>query len=104
VTPRKRYRNILCPGANLVGRRLGPRAAMPILRINRCTRLRLALWPSVRNGAVNGREPRNGREVNSSSICRLKGRSLSLAARRDRYRPERAIPSNSHWRRIDVAR
>jgi hypothetical protein len=29
---------------------------------------------------------------------------VSLTARRGRYRPERAIPSSSHWRRIEIAR
>jgi hypothetical protein len=45
VRPRKTYGNILCPGADFVVRGFGPSAAMPILRINRCTRLRLTAWP-----------------------------------------------------------
>src|SRR5262245_48202951 len=104
ATPRKRYGNILCPGAGLVVRGFGPSAAMPILRISRCTRLRLTACPSARSSAVSRREPRNGHVVNSSSIRRISGRSLSFAARGGRYTPERAIPSSSHWRRIDSAR
>jgi hypothetical protein len=37
----------LCPSAGLVVRGFGPSAAMPILRINRCIRVRLMPWPSV---------------------------------------------------------
>jgi hypothetical protein len=40
-TPRKREGKTLCPGAGLLVRGFGPRAATPISRISRCTRLRL---------------------------------------------------------------
>jgi hypothetical protein len=39
-------------GADFVVRGLGPSAAMPILRIGRCTRLRLMARPSARSSAV----------------------------------------------------
>ncbi len=38
---RNRYGQILWPGAGFVVFGFGPSAAMPILRVNRCTRLRL---------------------------------------------------------------
>ena len=58
----------MCPGAGFVVRGFGPSAAIPILRISRCTRLRLTAQPSARNIAVIRREPSNGQVVNSSSI------------------------------------
>ena len=67
------------PGAGLVVFGFGPSAAMPIWRISRCTRLRLIIKPSARSIAVMRREPRNGQDVNSSSIHRISERSLSLA-------------------------
>ena len=42
---RSRYGKILCPGAGFVVRGFGPRAAIPISRISRCTRLRLTGKP-----------------------------------------------------------
>jgi len=71
----------LWPGAGFVVFGFGPSAAMPILRINRCTRLRLTGSPSAFSIAVIRREPRNGQAVNSSSIRRIRARSLSLAGR-----------------------
>ena len=59
-----------------------PGAAMPILRIKRCTRLRLTGSPSAFSIAAIRREPRNGQAVNSSSIRRIRARSLTLAGRR----------------------
>ena len=79
ASPRSRYGNILCPGAGLLVRGRGPSAAMPILCISRRTRLRLMAYPCPRSIAVIRREPRNGQAVNSSSIRRIKARSLSLA-------------------------
>jgi hypothetical protein len=61
----------LCPGAGFVVLGFGPSAAMPILRINRCTRLRLMRHPSPLSIAVIRREPRNGQAVNSWSIRRI---------------------------------
>jgi hypothetical protein len=69
----------LWPGAGFVVFGLGPSAAMPISRINRCTRLRLTRSPSAFSIAVIRREPRNGQAVNSSSIRRIRAGSLSLA-------------------------
>ncbi len=60
ASPRKRYGNILCPGAGFLVRGFGPSAARPILRISRRTRLRLMAQPSAPNIAVIRREPRNG--------------------------------------------
>ena len=67
----QQVRKILCPGAGFVVRGFGPSAAMPILRISRCTRLRLTTQPSARSIAVIRREPRNGQAVNNSSIRRI---------------------------------
>jgi len=64
----------------LLVRGLGPSAAIPILRINRRTRLRLMAWPSARSITVIRREPRNGQAVNSSSIRRISARSSSSLA------------------------
>jgi hypothetical protein len=63
----------------LVVRGFGPSAAIPMVRISRCTRLRLILEPSVRSIAVIRREPKNGQAVNISSSRRIRPRSLSLA-------------------------
>jgi hypothetical protein len=60
---RKRYGKILCPGAGFVVLGFGPSAAMPISRINRCTRLRLMRRPSPLSIAIIRREPRNGQAV-----------------------------------------
>jgi hypothetical protein len=79
VSPRRRYGNILCPGAGFVVLGFGPRAAIPIRRISRCIRLRLMACPSVRSIATIRREPRNGQAVNSSSIRRISPRLLSFA-------------------------
>jgi len=76
---RKRYGNILCPGAGFVVRGFGPSASMPILRFSRCMRLRLTTCPSTRSISAIRREPRNGQAVNSSSIRRITARSFSLA-------------------------
>jgi hypothetical protein len=78
---RRRYGNILCPGAAFVVRGFGPSAAMPIRRISRCTCLRLIACPSARSIAAIRREPRNGHAVNNSSIRRVSARSSSLAGR-----------------------
>src|SRR5579883_940018 len=88
ATPRKRYGNILCPGAGLVVRGFGPSAAMPMRRISRCTRLRLTLWPSARNSAVRRREPRNGHAAYSSSSRRIGGtrRAIQAGARNAQQR------------------
>jgi hypothetical protein len=71
----------LWPGAGFVVRGFGPSAAMPILRISRCARLRFTAWPSARSIAAIRREPRNGHAVNSSSSRRIRARSSSLAGR-----------------------
>lgn len=56
------YRDRFCGRApSLVVFGLGLSAAMPILRINRCTRLRLTRSPSAFSIAVIRHEPRNGR-------------------------------------------
>ena len=81
---RSRYGKTVCPGAGLVVRGFGPKAAIPIRRISRCTRLRLIETPSARSIAVIRREPRNGQRVNSSSIRRSSARSLSFAAPAER--------------------
>jgi len=81
VTSRSRYGKIVCPGAGFVVRGFGPKAAIPIRRISRCTRLRLIACPSARSIAVIRREPRNGQRVNSSSIRRSSVRSSSFAGR-----------------------
>jgi hypothetical protein len=60
----------VCLAAGFV-RCFGPRAAIPIRRISRCTRLRLTVIPSTRSIAVIRREPRNGQAVNSASIRQL---------------------------------
>ena len=75
VMLRSKYGNILCPGADFVVLGLGPSAAMPILRISRCTRLRLSGQPSARNTIAIRREPRKGQAVNNSSIARISVRS-----------------------------
>jgi hypothetical protein len=98
---RKRYGKILCPGAGFVVLGFGPSAAMPILRINRCTRLRLMRRPSPLSIAIIRREPRNGQAVNSWSIRRISSTSLSLAGRGGRYMLDRATLSSWHCRRID---
>jgi hypothetical protein len=62
ATPRSRYGKILCPGTGLLVRGQGPSAAIPILRISRCTRFRLTGCPCASSIVVIRREPRNGRE------------------------------------------
>ena len=42
----------------------GPNAAMPIVRISRCTRLQLSSCPSVLSSLAMRREPRKGQAVN----------------------------------------
>lgn len=98
---RRRYGKILCLGAGLVVLGFGPSAAMPILRLNRCMRLRLMRQPSPLSIAVIRREPRNYQGVNSSSIRRISSRSLSLAGRGGRHRLDRVTLSSWHRRRID---
>jgi hypothetical protein len=90
--PRSRYGNILCPGAGVLVRGFGPTAEMPIRRISRWTRLRLIARPSPCSIRAIRREPRKGHAVNSSSIRRIRARSLSLAGATVRYTPERATP------------
>jgi hypothetical protein len=80
----QQIRMILWPGAGLVVRGFGPSAAIPIFRINRCTRLRLIRRPRPCSIAVVRREPRNGQAVNSSSMRCIGTTSLSLAGRRGR--------------------
>jgi hypothetical protein len=63
----------------LLVRGFGPSASIPILRISRCTRLRLIVTPSSLSIRAIRREPRNGHAVNSSSIRRISVRSSSLA-------------------------
>jgi hypothetical protein len=91
----------LCPGAGFVVFGFGPRAAIPISRISRCTRLRLTVSPSARSIAVSRREPRNGQAMNSASIRRISARSPSSLAGAGRYTPDRAMPSRRHCPRID---
>jgi hypothetical protein len=100
ATPRSRYGKILCPGAGFVVLGFGPSAAMPIVRISRCTRLGSMRCPSVCSIAAMRREPRNRQTVNSSSSRCITARSLSFAGWR-RYTAERATPSRAHCRRID---
>ena len=100
---RSRYGNIRCPGPGMLVRGFGPRAAMPMRRISRCTRLRLTAAPSPCSILAIRRDPRKGRAVNSSSSRRISAKSLSFAAT-GRYTPERASPSSWHCRRIDTER
>jgi hypothetical protein len=45
---------------------------MPINRISRCTRLRLATWPMLSSHTTIRREPKNGLRKYCSSIKRIK--------------------------------
>lgn len=81
----------------------GRSSVIAILRIGRCTRLRLIRRPRPRGIAVMRREPRNGHAVNSSSIRRIGAASLSMAGGRGRQMPERATRTRARCLLIDTS-
>src|SRR5438067_3588662 len=66
---------IVCPGSGLLVLGFDPSAAIPILRISRCTRLWFIAKPSFLSIFAIRCEPRNGQAVNRASSRRIIKRS-----------------------------